>query len=179
MSEPIVGVVTGSNDDVEVMREAVDVLADEFGIGCEVRILSGHDTPDELLEWARTASERGLKVVIAGASSATHLPAILAGATSLPVIGVPCRGGNVNALDALLATAQMPDGVPVATVGVDAARNAGLLAARILGTSDQELRAACDRFRDERAQELRDQDTRVREQFDRVREGKPTFGFTP
>lgn len=179
MPDPVVGVVMGSDSDLEVMRKAVDVLAEDFGLGCEVRVLSAHRTPDDALEWSRTAADRGLRVLIAGAGMAAHLPGVLAAVTSLPVIGVPIRGGHLDGLDALLAIAQMPPGVPVATVAVDGARNAGLLAARVLASSDPQLRGRYDAFRERQADKVRARDERVREQFEHLREGSADFGFRP
>lgn len=177
MTTPIVGVVMGSDSDVEIMRKAVDVLGEEFDIGCEVRVLSAHRTPDDALEWARTAADRGLHVLIAGAGMAAHLPGVLAAVTSLPVIGVPIRGGHLDGLDALLAIAQMPPGVPVATVAVDGSRNAGLLAARVLAATDTDVRGRYDAFRERQADKVRERDQRVREQFDHQRTAGGTFGF--
>lgn len=178
MTEPVVGVVMGSDSDLDVMRQAVDALA-EFEIGCEVRVLSAHRTPDEALGWAREAAGRGLRVLIAGAGMAAHLPGVLAAVTSLPVIGVPVGGSRLAGWDSLLAIAQMPPGVPVATVAVDGARNAGLLAVRILAASDEGLRARYDGFRERQADKVREKDAKVREQFDHQRESREGFGFSP
>src|SRR5690606_19044372 len=116
--EQRVGIVMGSDSDVGVMEQAVDALA-EFDIGAEVRVLSAHRTPDRALEWARTAADRGLEVLIAGAGMAAHLPGVVAAVTPLPVIGVPISAKVLDGIDALLAIAQMPPGVPVLTVGID------------------------------------------------------------
>lgn len=136
---PIIGVVMGSDSDMTTMQAAVDILQ-EFGIATEVRILSAHRTPDEMLSWARSASDRGVALIIAGAGGAAHLPGMIAAATPLPVIGVPVIATALAGIDALLSIVQMPAGVPVATVGIGNARNAGLLAARILGVSDPRVR---------------------------------------
>jgi 5-(carboxyamino)imidazole ribonucleotide mutase len=176
MVEPVVGIVMGSDSDVGVMRDAVHAVA-EFGLGAEVRVLSAHRTPDDAVAWARQASGRGLRVLIAGAGGAAHLPGVLAAVTSLPVIGVPIAATRLGGLDALLAIAQMPAGVPVATVAVDGARNAGLLAVRILAAGDEALRAQVDAFRDAQAERVRDKDRKVREEFDRQREGSTRMGF--
>lgn len=150
-----VGVVMGSDSDLGVMREAVKTL-EEFGVGCEVAVLSAHRTPDDAAEYARTASARGLGVVIAGAGGAAHLAGVLAAYTTLPVIGVPIDSGKgLGGQDALLSIVQMPPGVPVATVGIGAARNAALLAVAILGLSDHRLGEALHRFRREQAQGVR------------------------
>src|SRR6185369_11880101 len=125
----------GSDSDLPVMQAAVDVLA-EFGVPYEVRIVSAHRTPDVMTEYARTAAERGLRVIVAGAGGAAHLPGMTASMTPLPVIGVPVPLQHLDGLDSLLSIVQMPDGIPVATVGVGKARNAGLLAVRILGADD-------------------------------------------
>ena len=138
---PIVGVTMGSDSDLATMQAAVDALA-EFGVPSEVRILSAHRTPDEMLGYARTAAGRGIRVIIAGAGGAAHLPGMIAAATPLPVIGVPVNSASVGlgGVDALLSIVQMPAGVPVATVAIGGGRNAGLLAVRILGASDAVLR---------------------------------------
>jgi 5-(carboxyamino)imidazole ribonucleotide mutase len=172
---PTVGVVMGSASDLGVMRKAVDVLA-EFDLGVEVRVLSAHRTPDDALAWARGAADRGVRVLIAGAGAAAHLPGVLAAVTSLPVIGVPIAATPLNGMDALLAIAQMPSGVPVACVAIDGARNAGLLAARILAASDGKLRTRIDTFRAQQADKVREKDEKVRAEFDPTRE-RPHFGF--
>ena len=173
---PKVGVVIGSDPDLEVMRPAVDAL-EEFDVGCEVRLLSAHRTPDQALEYARTAADRGLSVLIAGAGGTAHLPAVLAAVTPLPVIGVPVAATPLSGLDALLAIAQMPSGVPVACVAVDGGRNAGLLAARILGVADTGVRDRYERFREELAEKVTERDERVREQFEHRRAGGSGVGF--
>jgi 5-(carboxyamino)imidazole ribonucleotide mutase len=153
---PLVGVVMGSSSDLPTMRPAVEVLA-EFGVAHEVRVVSAHRTPFDMLEYARSAAERGLAVIVAGAGGAAHLPGMLASATSLPVIGVPVAITKLQGLDALLSIAQMPGGVPVATMAVDGARNAGLYAVRILATADPSLRAALDAHRNTLAETARAQ----------------------
>ena len=163
-AEPVAGVVMGSASDLEIMRRAVDALA-EFDLAAEVRVLSAHRTPDDALAWARGAADRGLRVLIAGAGAAAHLPGVLAAVTSLPVIGVPIAATPLAGLDALFAIAQMPSGVPVACVAVGAARNAGLLAVRILAATDEALRRRYDAFRDRLATEVRAKDERVRTEF--------------
>jgi 5-(carboxyamino)imidazole ribonucleotide mutase len=131
----VVGVVMGSDSDWPVMRAAADVLA-ELEVDCEVDVVSAHRMPAEMLEYGRTAAERGLKVIVAGAGGAAHLPGMLAAVTPLPVIGVPVPLAQLDGLDSLLSIVQMPAGVPVATVSIGGARNAGLLAARILGAGE-------------------------------------------
>lgn len=140
----------GSDSDLPTMQAAIDALA-EFGIPAEVRILSAHRTPDEMIAWARSAPERGLSVLIAGAGGAAHLPGMLAAVTPLPVIGVPVVAAamaSLNGIDALLSIVQMPAGVPVATVAIGNSRNAGLLAVRILGATNPEIRAAMSAFQE-------------------------------
>ncbi|GAA4398063.1 5-(carboxyamino)imidazole ribonucleotide mutase [Ornithinibacter aureus] len=132
---PVVGVVMGSDSDWPVMQAAVAAL-DEFGIACEVDVVSAHRMPQEMVEYGASAEQRGLRVVIAGAGGAAHLPGMLASVTSLPVIGVPVPLKYLDGMDSLLSIVQMPAGVPVATVSVGGARNAGLLAARILGAGE-------------------------------------------
>ena len=147
---PVVGVVMGSDSDWPVM-EAAAVALDELGIAYEADVVSAHRMPDEMVEYGRSAEERGLRVVIAGAGGAAHLPGMLASVTSLPVIGVPVPLKYLDGMDSLLSIVQMPAGVPVATVSVGGARNAGLLAARILGAGEgaeaARLRAALATFR--------------------------------
>lgn len=137
---PRVGVIMGSRNDWETMREAVEIL-EELHIGCEARVVSAHRTPVEMMEYAGTARDRGLKVIIAGAGGAAHLPGMVASETTLPVIGVPVQSRALQGLDSLLSIVQMPRGIPVATmaIGGAGAKNAGLLAARILATADAEL----------------------------------------
>lgn len=144
--QPLVGVVMGSDSDWSVMSDAAQVLAD-FGIPHEVDVVSAHRMPADMIAYGSAAAGRGLRVLIAGAGGAAHLPGMLASVTSLPVIGVPVPLKYLDGMDSLLSIVQMPAGVPVATVGIGQARNAGLLAARILGAADPRLRAAMDDFR--------------------------------
>jgi 5-(carboxyamino)imidazole ribonucleotide mutase len=137
---PLVGVIMGSDSDWPVMRAAAEALT-EFGVAHEVRVVSAHRTPQAMLDYAAGAAERGLRVIIAGAGGAAHLPGMVASATPLPVIGVPVPLKHLDGLDSLLSIVQMPAGVPVATVSVGGARNAGLLAVRILAASDAALLA--------------------------------------
>ncbi len=162
---PVVGVAMGSDSDLNVMRAAVEALA-EFAVPAEVRILSAHRTPDEMLAYARAAASRGLRVLIAGAGGAAHLPGMLAAATPLPVIGVPVPITALAGIDALLSIVQMPAGVPVATVAVGGARNAGLLAVRILAAGDPALRERMERFQADLADAVRAKDATVRAEFD-------------
>lgn len=161
---PLVGVIMGSDSDLPTMRAAVEALA-EFGVPAEVRILSAHRTPDDMLAYARHAADRGLKVIIAGAGGAAHLPGMIASATPLPVIGVPVVATHLLGLDALLSIVQMPAGVPVATVAIGNARNAGLLAIRILAAADPALLSAMERFQQTLTESVRGKDAKVRQEF--------------
>ncbi|WP_458685942.1 5-(carboxyamino)imidazole ribonucleotide mutase [Nocardia tengchongensis] len=140
-----VGLIMGSDSDWPTMEAAAEALA-EFGIRFEVGVVSAHRTPQRMLDYAKTAADRGIKVIIAGAGGAAHLPGMVASATPLPVIGVPVPLKYLDGMDSLLSIVQMPAGVPVATVSIGGARNAGLLAARILATADAELRSRMERF---------------------------------
>lgn len=143
---PTVGVVMGSSSDAPTMQPASDAL-DELGIAHEFRVVSAHRTPHQMIEYGETAAERGLSLIIAGAGGAAHLPGMLAAVTDLPVIGVPVPLSHLDGMDSLLSIVQMPRGIPVATVAIGGARNAGLLAARILAVHDADLsqRLAADR----------------------------------
>jgi 5-(carboxyamino)imidazole ribonucleotide mutase len=147
-SEPLVGLVMGSDSDWVVMKDASDAL-DEFGVAHEVDVLSAHRMPQEMLAYGEAAAGRGLKVIIAGAGGAAHLPGMLASVTPLPVIGVPVPLERLDGLDSLLSIVQMPAGVPVATVSIGGARNAGLLAVRVLATSDPGLQERMEKFQHE------------------------------
>jgi 5-(carboxyamino)imidazole ribonucleotide mutase len=157
---PVVAVVMGSSSDLSVMQGAVDVLV-EFGIADEVRVVSAHRTPDDMIAFGHAAAGNGLKVIIAGAGGAAHLPGMLAAVTPLPVIGVPVALSQLDGLDSLLSIVQMPKGVPVATVAVNGARNAGLLAVRILAVGDPALTKAMEAFQVEIADVARAQDAEV------------------
>jgi 5-(carboxyamino)imidazole ribonucleotide mutase len=138
MTNPLVGVVMGSDSDWSVMSDAAEALK-QFGIEYEGEVLSAHRTPEKMIEWGKAASTRGVKVIIAGAGGAAHLPGMLASVTTLPVIGVPVSLSKLDGMDSLLSIVQMPAGIPVATVSIGGAKNAGILAARILGTNDAAL----------------------------------------
>ncbi len=166
---PLVAIVMGSSSDLPVMKAASDLL-ERFDVPYEIRVLSAHRTPEETLAFARGAADRGLRVLIAGAGGAAHLPGVLAAVTMLPVIGVPVAGGALGGLDALLSIVQMPRGIPVATVAVDNARNAGLLAVRILALSDPALTAKLRTFHEELAADVRSQDEQLRAQGERLDE---------
>ncbi|SEH90944.1 5-(carboxyamino)imidazole ribonucleotide mutase [Mycolicibacterium rutilum] len=142
---PRVGLIMGSDSDWSVMEDAAHALA-EFDVPFEVGVVSAHRTPVRMLEYAQTAAERGIEVIIAGAGGAAHLPGMVASATPLPVVGVPVPLARLDGLDSLLSIVQMPAGVPVATVSIGGARNAGLLAVRILGAADTALRARVAQF---------------------------------
>jgi 5-(carboxyamino)imidazole ribonucleotide mutase len=144
-STPLVGVIMGSDSDWPTMSGAAEAL-DEFDIGYEVRVISAHRTPATMLEYARTAADRGLRVIIAGAGGAAHLPGMVASATPLPVIGVPVPLKYLDGMDSLLSIVQMPAGIPVATVSIGGARNAGLLAVRVLAAADVALRQRMSAF---------------------------------
>ena len=157
---PVVAVVMGSASDLPVMEGAVEMLT-RFGVAHEVRVVSAHRTPREMLAFGQEASGRGLRVIIAGAGGAAHLPGMLASVTTLPVIGVPVALSQLDGLDSLLSIVQMPRGVPVATMAVNGARNAGLLAVRILAQNDGDLTAKMQAFQDEIASDARAQDADV------------------
>ena len=161
--QPLVGVVMGSDSDWTVMSDAAQVLRD-FGIPHEVDVVSAHRMPQDMVEYGLVAAERGLKVIIAGAGGAAHLPGMLASVTSLPVIGVPVPLRTLDGLDSLLSIVQMPAGVPVATVGIGQARNAGLLAARILGVADSRLWSELDAFRAELRASAQEKGAKLRAQ---------------
>ncbi|CAD5993092.1 5-(carboxyamino)imidazole ribonucleotide mutase [Agreia sp. COWG] len=144
---PLVGVVMGSDSDFSVMAAAVDVLKD-FGVSHEVEVVSAHRTPEKMIEYGRSARDRGLKVIIAGAGGAAHLPGMLAAVTTLPVIGVPVPLARLDGLDSLLSIVQMPAGIPVATVSIGGATNAGLLAVGILSTFDEILAGKLGDYRE-------------------------------
>ena len=165
---PRVGVIMGSDSDWSVMADAAAALA-EFDIAAEVRVVSAHRTPGVMFDYARGAADRGLEVIIAGAGGAAHLPGMVASATPLPVIGVPVPLARLDGLDSLLSIVQMPAGVPVATVSIGGARNAGLLAVRMLGSSDAALRARIVEFQAGLADSVRAKDAALQE-----RQGKVT-----
>ena len=143
------------------MQGALDVLA-QFGVPYEVRVVSAHRTPDVMVDYARTAADRGLRVIVAGAGGAAHLPGMTASMTTLPVVGVPVPLATLDGLDSLLSIVQMPAGIPVATVAIGNARNAALLAIRILATADHELRSRLDVFAADLADTVREKDERLR-----------------
>ena len=151
---PTVAIIMGSSSDWPTLQPAADACA-EFGISCDVRVVSAHRTPLDMVRFGRTAHQRGLRVIIAGAGGAAHLPGMVASLTPLPVIGVPVESKSLSGLDSLLSIVQMPGGVPVATVAIGGGRNAGLLAVRILGASDDRLRERMLSFQARLASESR------------------------
>src|SRR5262245_17735770 len=160
MSSPRVGIIMGSDSDRETMEAAAAVCGD-FGVPCEMRVLSAHRTPDDTAEYAKSAARRGIAVIIAGAGGAAHLPGVVAASTVLPVIGVPIQSKALNGLDSLLSIVQMPPGVPVATVGIGAGRNAGLLPVQIVAAADKALRSALVQFKERIAMESRTKNQKI------------------
>ena len=148
-----VGVIMGSGSDLEVMTPAIETLQ-EFGIEVEKRVISAHRAPHALMQWAETARERGLSVIIAGAGGAAHLAGVIAGLTTLPVIGVPVRSKTLDGLDSLLSIVQMPSGIPVATVAINGSKNAALLAIEILTLNDAALLAQLEDFRKKQTEKV-------------------------
>lgn len=139
MSNPKIGIIMGSKSDLNVMQDAADVLK-ELGVAYEITVVSAHRTPERMFSYAKSAADRGLKVIIAGAGGAAHLPGMVASLTHLPVIGVPVKSSNsIDGWDSILSILQMPNGIPVATVALNAAKNAGILAAQIVSTADEHL----------------------------------------
>ncbi len=164
MADPLVGIVMGSDSDWPMMQPAAQALA-EFGVPYEVHVVSAHRTPRRMLDYAESAAGRGLRVVVAGAGGAAHLPGMVAAATPLPVIGVPRPLDRLDGLDSLLSIVQMPAGVPVATVSIGGGRNAGLLAVRILAAADDTLRAAVERFQADLAESVLARDAALQERL--------------
>lgn len=161
-----VAIIMGSDSDWRVLLEAWETLK-EFGIEPEVEVLSAHRTPTQMLSWAQEAAGRGLKVIIAGAGGAAHLPGMVASATSLPVIGVPISLGKLDGMDSLLSIVQMPAGVPVATVSIDGAKNAALLALRVLGVADQKILSQLDQYRIELAEFVNQKNQKLKASLNR------------
>jgi 5-(carboxyamino)imidazole ribonucleotide mutase len=146
MNGPLVGIIMGSDSDLPVMNEAKEIL-DSFGVANEITIVSAHRTTKRMVRYATTARKRGMKIIIAGAGGAAHLPGMVASLTVLPVIGVPIKTRNLDGLDSLLSVAQMPPGVPVATMAINGARNAGVLACEILGTKYLDIAISVERYK--------------------------------
>ncbi len=166
----LVGILMGSDSDWPVMKRAGETLS-EFGIGWEAHVMSAHRTPDRAAEFSSTAHERGIRVLIAGAGVAAHLAGVLAAHTPLPVIGVPLASGSLQGFDSLLSTAQMPPGVPVATVAVGGAQNAALLAVQILATADDQLRQRMIEYKKKMSQTVVRRDGQLQEEIARMGEG--------
>jgi 5-(carboxyamino)imidazole ribonucleotide mutase len=164
-----IGIIMGSDSDLEVMKDAAKVLED-FAIDFEITVVSAHRTPERMYEYAKTARERGLKVIIAGAGGAAHLPGMVAAITTLPVIGVPVQLKTLSGLDSLLSIVQMPGGVPVATVAINNAKNAGLLAVQILGIDNAEIANKLQEYKDKMK-------TEVEEKAQKVEKGRNSIGF--
>ncbi len=148
-----VGIIMGSTSDYEVMSAAADILQ-QFGVEFEKSVISAHRAPQKTYEYASTAAKRGLKVIIAGAGGAAHLPGVVAAMTTLPVIGVPVKSNALNGLDSLLSMVQMPSGIPVATMAINGAKNAGLMAVSILALSDPELAVKLEEFRKKQTEQV-------------------------
>jgi 5-(carboxyamino)imidazole ribonucleotide mutase len=164
-SPAIVGIIMGSDSDLNVMQAAADALK-TFNIPFELTVVSAHRTPERMMEYAKTARSRGLKVIIAGAGGAAHLPGMVAAITSLPVIGVPIKSSNsIDGWDSVLSILQMPNGVPVATVALNAAKNAGLLAAQIIGSSDATIGNAMDAYKVNMNTEVLGKVDKLKDQF--------------
>jgi 5-(carboxyamino)imidazole ribonucleotide mutase len=147
MSKPLVGIIMGSQSDLRIMKEAAEVL-EELSIPFELTVVSAHRTPVRMMEYGKNARTKGIKVIVAGAGGAAHLPGMIASITSLPVVGVPIKSSNsIDGWDSVLSILQMPAGVPVATVALDGARNAGILAAQIIGASDKQVAKRLDKYK--------------------------------
>lgn len=165
MASVDVGIIMGSDSDLPTM-EAAEGVMHEFGVSYELHVVSAHRTPERMVEYAKSARERGLKVIIAGAGGAAHLPGMVASMTTLPVIGVPVVSGGLDGMDSLLSIVQMPKGVPVATVAIGNARNAGLLAVQILAISDSDLSERLLMFREDQVTQVLEKDRRVSRRSD-------------
>jgi 5-(carboxyamino)imidazole ribonucleotide mutase len=164
-----ISIIMGSDSDLEIMKEAANVL-DEFKIPYEITVVSAHRTPDRMFSFAKEAKGRGIKVIIAGAGGAAHLPGMVASITTLPVIGVPVKLKTMDGLDSLLSIVQMPAGVPVATVAINNAKNAGILAAQILGTHNEEIAEKIQAFKDKMKEE-------VEKKAEVVEKGRKIIGY--
>lgn len=153
MKKPLVGIIMGSDSDLPIMQEAAKIL-EHFEIEFEVTVVSAHRTPERLFTYSKEAEKRGIRVIIAGAGGAAHLPGMVASITALPVIGVPVKSASLEGMDSLLSIVQMPGGIPVATVAINGAKNAGLLAAQILGVKYKEIRKKIKAYKKELKQEV-------------------------
>lgn len=160
---PLVAVIMGSDSDLKVMQSAIDILK-EFGVSYEVSIVSAHRTPQRMFHYAGDAAGRGIKVIIAGAGGAAHLPGMVAACTTLPVIGVPVKSSNsIDGWDSILSILQMPNGVPVATVALNAAKNAGILASEIIGTFDEQVAKTLSDYKENMRQQVEEKAKRIEE----------------
>jgi 5-(carboxyamino)imidazole ribonucleotide mutase len=165
MDQPIVGIIMGSDSDLNIMQDAAAILK-EFEIPFELTIVSAHRTPMRMVEYATKAAERGLKAIIAGAGGAAHLPGMIASLTILPVIGVPVKSSNsIDGWDSILSILQMPNGVPVATVALNAAKNAGIIAAQIIGTSDKRVAEKLKNYKSELEKSVLDKAKRISKEW--------------
>jgi len=162
MTQPLVGIIMGSDSDLPTMQDAIAVC-EEFSVNCEVAIVSAHRTPERMVEYAQHAHQRGIKVIIAGAGGAAHLPGMVAALTPLPVIGVPVASRNLQGVDSLYSIVQMPGGIPVATVAIGNAKNAGLLAVQILASHQPELLERVQQYRQNLAQSVMEKQGRLDE----------------
>lgn len=153
MNKPLVGIIMGSDSDLPIMKEAAKIC-EYFGIEYEISVVSAHRTPQRLVKYSKDAEKRGLRVIIAGAGGAAHLPGMVASITALPVIGVPVKTSSLDGMDSLLSIVQMPGGVPVATVAINNAKNAGILAAQILGTKYKEIREKINIYKQNMQEEV-------------------------
>lgn len=161
MKKPAVGIIMGSDSDLKVMQDAIEMMK-KFGISYEVDVVSAHRTPEKMMDYARNAHLRGIKVIIAGAGGAAHLPGMTAAVSPLPVIGVPVKSRNsIDGWDSILSILQMPGGVPVASVALNASKNAGILAAQILGTSDPEILEKIIKFKEEMKEQVAEKARRL------------------
>ena len=161
----MVGIIMGSDSDLPIMKEAAEIL-EELGISYELTIVSAHRTPDRMYKYAKSAKERGLKVIIAGAGGAAHLPGMVASMTALPVIGVPIKSSNsIDGWDSVLSILQMPNGIPVATVALNAAKNAGLMAARILGSTDENVFDKLNQYNRDLTQSVEEKIEKIRTEY--------------
>jgi len=161
MDKPLVGIIMGSDSDLPVVRETAEIL-EKFGIPFEITILSAHRTPERAFQYAKEAEKRGIEVIIAAAGGAAHLPGVIAALTPLPVIGIPIKTSSLNGLDSLLSIVQMPSGIPVATVAINGAKNAGILAIEILGVKYPELREKMKEYKEKMKEEVENKDKRIR-----------------
>src|SRR5258708_14509343 len=162
MNQPKIGMIMGSKSDLNVMQDAADVLK-ELGVPYEITVVSAHRTPERMFSYAKSAADRGLKVIIAGAGGAAHLPGMVASLTHLPVIGVPVKSSNsIDGWDSILSILQMPNGIPVATVALNAAKNAGILAAQILSTADERITKKLIAYKENLKKKVEESDLEIR-----------------